>query len=185
MKYGQWVKWGCGVLCMGSAVLVAAPSTVSFQKTQQMAVKVDQVLADLTVNATVKAGQQQQFRGAMMQKVNALVPEVKWRIASYQQNQASTGAINIALNLRARITQAQVDQFNTLLAQQKDNNQKMKISVVSRQPGLAQINQAKQQLMLAMYQSIQHYTAQFNHQAESHYVIQSIRYQSNNLMPPQ
>lgn len=158
-------------------------STLSFDKTRTIDIKSTTALVNVTVNATALKGDNQTIETSALQSLSSILPDTDWKIVDFSDSQADSGASNIKIVIQARLTHNEIKILTEKLKNNNSNNSSFKVDVLSYAPDVAMIDQAKDDMMIKMYQSIQHYVQTFNKNTNSQYVIQEIRYHANALTP--
>ena len=156
-------------------------NTISFSTQSSTTVKSDTALVQVTVNATAMKNSKQTIEQSATAELYTIVPHVKWDITHYQQNQAASGVTNIKMELQSRLTQSQIMTLtNSLKKPSAALNQTLTVKVLNYNPSPEMIENAKQSLMISMYQSLQKQLEQFNSQTHSNYHIQNVSFNNAN-----
>ena len=158
-------------------------STLSFDKAHTIEIKSTTALVNVTVNATALKGDSQTIETSAVQRLSSLFPHIDWKIVDFSDSQADSGASNIKIVIQARLTHHEITTLTEKLKNNHSNNSNFKVDVLSYTPDVAMIDQAKDDMMIKMYQSIQNYVQAFNKSTNSQYIIQEIRYSANALTP--
>lgn len=159
-------------------------NTITFTMDDKITVKSDTALVQVTMNATALSDNQTTVENSVLQKLQKILPSIQWKVINYNQMQAQSGAMNIQMDVQARLTQSQIQTLNKALAQHQSPNQKLTSQVLNYNPTVESISQAKMTLMIQMYNKIQHYLKTFNQQTHRHYHIQNISYNSDQAPQP-
>jgi hypothetical protein len=154
-------------------------STISFSKNSELVVKSTTALVNVTVNATALQGDNTIIQKAAIQNLSVILPKVDWKVVDYKETQADSGAQNIKLVIQARLTEQEIKSLQKELKNTNSNNSRFNVEVVSFDPTTYMINQAQDDMMISMYQSVKQYVDQFNAKTSSHYFIRSISYGVN------
>jgi len=153
-------------------------NTVSFTLDSHVTVKSDTALVNVTVNTTALSGDNAVMKKSAINELKKILPKADWKIVNYKQSESPSGAINIKIDIQARLTQSEIESLRKSFTQHSAN-QKMAIKVLNYNPTEATVKESKQKLMIGMYQEIQQYVKDFNAKTKSNYHIQHVSYNSN------
>jgi hypothetical protein len=153
-------------------------NTVAFTLDSHVTIKSDTALVNVTVNTTTLPGDNAIVKKSAIDELKKILPKENWKIVNYKQSESASGAINIKIDIQARLTQSEIDSLRKSFAQHS-TNQKMDIKVLNYNPTEAKVKESKQNLMIGMYQEIQQYVKDFNAKTKSNYHIQHVSYNSN------
>ncbi|GGG07727.1 MULTISPECIES: hypothetical protein [Cysteiniphilum] len=154
-------------------------STISFSKSSEVIVKSDTALVNIIVNATALQGDNTIIQKAAIQNLSGVLPKIDWKVVDYKETQADSGAQNIRLVIQARLTSEEIKILQKELKNNNSNNSRFKVEVVNFDPTPEMLDQAKDNTMISMYQSIEQYVNDFNSKTNSHYFIRSVSYSIN------
>ncbi len=154
-------------------------SSISFTKTSEMIVSSTTALVNITVNATALQDDSSIIQQSAIQRLTSILPKIDWKVIDLKESQADSGAQNIKLVIQARLTDQQIKTLQKELKSNNSSNSRFKVDVISFNPTQDQLNQAKENMMLEMYQSIEQYVDTFNNKTNSHYFIRSINYNAD------
>ncbi|WP_440617742.1 hypothetical protein [Cysteiniphilum sp. 6C5] len=166
------------LLCISAYADSNTPSesTISFSKSSEIVVKSTTALVNVIVNATALQGDNTIIQKAAIQNLSGVLPKIDWKVVDYKEKQADSGAQNIRLVIQARLTSEEIKTLQKELKNNNSNNSRFKVEVVNFDPTAEMLDQAKDNTMISMYQSIEQYVNDFNHKTNSHYFIRSVNY---------
>ena len=171
-----------GAVCVANAgtmpVVYPEYNTVSFTLDSHVTVKSDTALVNVEVNITTLSGNNTIVKKSALDELKKLSPKSDWKIVNYKQSESASGAINIKIDIQARLTQSKIDALRKSFTNHS-TNQKMDIKVLNYNPTEATVKASKKKLMIGMYQEIQQYVKDFNTKTHSNYHIQHVSYNSN------
>ncbi|AJC49099.1 hypothetical protein SD28_05350 [Allofrancisella guangzhouensis] len=153
-------------------------NTISYTTQAEISIKSNSVLVQVTGYATTTLKDINNIQHKITANIKNIV-DTNWQIKNIQQNTNQSGTLNVTLELQARVTQAQLNKLQTTLDSQKSNGQKLVVDILDYNPPTQEIETAKQELMIKIYNNTKQYLNNFNKQTDSHYVIQSIKYGSD------
>ena len=107
-----------------------------------------------------------------------------WKGKDISQNTSQSRALNITTEPQGRVNQEELNKLQSTLKNQNASNQKLVAQVLDYNPPVEAIEDAKQRLMIDVYNSIQKYFENFNKQTKTNYIIQSIDYNDPNIYTP-
>ena len=178
------------LITLGTAYAMPIPpqpapqNTISFSTQDSVYVKSDTALVEITVNATATKNSRNAIEKSATDQLNSAVKGVNWKVTNYQQNQAASGVTNITLKLQARLTQIQINEVIDNLKNPSVSNQKLSLKVLSFTPTNKMLKQAKNTLMITLYQSLQNQVSDFNQKTHSNYHIQSVNFNDVHAYSP-
>lgn len=169
------------LLCLNAYADNNTPSesTISFSKSSEVIVKSTTALVNIIVNATALQGDNTIIQKAAIQNLSGVLPKIDWKVVDYKETQADSGAQNIRLVIQARLTSEEIKTLQKELKNNNSNNSRFKVEVVNFDPTPEMLDQAKDNTMISMYQSIEQYVNDFNSKTNSHYFIRSVSYSIN------
>ncbi|MFZ9035048.1 MAG: hypothetical protein ACO2ZM_02875 [Francisellaceae bacterium] len=159
------------------------PATIDFMRSQTVDVKSKTALVNVTVNATALQNDSTTIESATLSKLKAAIPNIDWKVLSLTQNEADSGAQNIKIIIEGRLSAKQITTLRKLLQNDNSNNQRFIIDVVSFTPTEKAIEDAQNDLMISMYQSIQKYVKNFNSATDSQYQIAKVDFHGTTYEP--
>lgn len=167
-----------------SCMMNANASTISFDLQKETTITAQDALVNVQINATVlQASDSQALQASTVSAMNALMPNVSWKVTNYAQQTAASGAQNIVIDLQTRLDSAQIAQLDAKLKASLPQNQTYKVQIVTFAPSLDKIQAAKNQMTIEMYQEVQEYIQNFNQQTNAQYQLKSIDYSTNTALP--
>ncbi len=169
------------LLCLNAYADNNTPSesTISFSKSSEIVVKSNTALVNIIVNATALQGDNTIIQKAAIDNLSNILPKIDWKVVDYKETQADSGAQNIRLVIQARLTSEEIKTLQKELKNNNSNNSRFKIEVINFDPTPKMLDQAKENTMISMYQSIEQYVNDFNSKTNSHYFIRSVNYSVN------
>ena len=169
------------LLCLNAYADNNAPSesTMSFSKSSEIIVKSTTALVNIIVNATALQGDSTIIQKAAIDNLANVLPKIDWKVVDYKETQADSGAQNIRLVIQARLTSEEIKTLQKELKSNNSNNSSFKVEVVNFDPTPEMLDQAKDNTMISMYQSIEQYVQELNNKTNSHYFIRSVSYSTN------
>ncbi|HAG62073.1 MAG TPA: hypothetical protein DCL40_04125 [Coxiellaceae bacterium] len=159
-----------------------ADNTMTFSTDAKVTLESNMATVLVTVNATVTHQDPQAAQASIMKRLQSYAPEVKWQVVSINQQAVASGASNITLKLWAQVSQAVLTPLHQQL-KQSHNGYTIDLVVMNYDPPEAMVQQAKQDLMIQLYQQIQAYVARFNQSTGQNFSIQSVRYSALSPQP--
>jgi hypothetical protein len=159
-------------------------NTINYTTQAETSIKSDSILVQITGYATTNLQDQTKVEKELANSVKSVV-DADWKVKDVSQNTSQSGALNITLELQARVSQEDLNKLQSTLENQKLSNQKLVVQVLDYNPPAKAIEQAKQELMIDIYSNTQKYLEAFNKQTKSNYIIQSVDYNGPNIYTPQ
>ena len=159
-------------------------NTITYTTSAKTQVKSDKALVQVTVYATALSNDQTTVEDSALQMLKQTIPDIKWRVSNYKQSDSASGALNIILEISARLSQSQLQALNKAIKSANSSSQRISVKVLNYDPTKQMIAQAKQTLMITLYQQVQSYVTRFNKETNSHYKIQYISYNDEKIDPP-
>ena len=156
---------------------------INYTTQAETSVKSDSILVQVTGYATTSLQDQTKIEQKLASTVKSMV-DADWKIKDVSQNTSKSGALNITLELQARVNQEELNKLQSTLENQKSTNQKLEVQVLDYNPPAKAIEQAKQELMIGIYNNTQKYLEDFNKQTKTNYIIQSINYNDPSVYTP-
>lgn len=150
-------------------------NTVQYTTQAETTVKSDSILVQVTGYATTTLRDQNNIQKQISDEVNNIV-KADWKVKNVEQNTSNSGALNITLQLQARISQKDLNSLQKALENQKASGKKLVVQVLDYNPPAKAIQAAKQKLMIKIFKNTQKYLNDFNKETGNTYTIQSIRY---------
>ncbi len=176
---------GVFVIVAGHA-MAGAPQvtddTVTFSTDAKVTLESNRVTVLAAINATVTHQDPQAAQASIMQQLQSYAPEVTWHVVSVDQQTVASGANNITLKLWAQVSQAVLTPLNQHL-KQSHSGYTINLTVMNYDPSEAAVRQAKEALMIQLYQNIQTYVTQFDQATQQNYRIQTVRFSSMSPQP--
>ena len=160
-------------------------ATISFQVNNKISVKSSTALVMITVNATLMSKDTTNIQTNLLKRLNSSFPKVSWKTIDYQQRPAKSGAMNIFYRLQARLIQGQINNLAEIIRHHNLPNQNIQWQIINFKPSTVKLNQAKNQLMISIYNDIQKLAKKFNEQTQSNYQVKSVNFQTNIGAPRQ
>ena len=159
-------------------------NTIQYTTQAETTVKSDSILVQVTGYATTTLQDQNNVQKQISNEVNNIV-KADWKVKNVEQNTSNSGALNITLQLQARISQKDLNSLQKALENQKTSDKKLVVQVLDYNPPAKAIEAAKQKLMIKIFKNTQEYLKDFNKETNNNYTIQSIRYSdtTNNYRP--
>ncbi|MED7789504.1 hypothetical protein [Francisella sp. 19X1-34] len=159
-------------------------NTIQYTTQAETTVKSDSILVQVTGYATTTLQDQNNIQKQISDQVNNIV-KADWKVKNVEQNTSNSGALNITLQLQARISQKDLNSLQKALENQKAAGKKLVVQVLDYNPPAKAIEAAKQKLMIKIFKNTQEYLKDFNKETNNNYTIQSIRYSdaTNNYRP--
>lgn len=178
------------ILATGSVVLACdsnsnnSYNTIKYTTQGEASVKSDSILVQVIGYATTTLQNQDSIKSQISDKVKNII-DADWKVKNLDQDTSKSGAINIKLELQARISQDDLNKLQKVLNNQdKSSNQKLVVNVLDYNPPSKEVEKAKQKLMIKLYKNTKEYLKNFNEQTNSNYTIQSINYTGTNIYKP-
>ncbi|QIV96052.1 hypothetical protein EDC55_11043 [Allofrancisella inopinata] len=158
-------------------------NTISYTTQAETSVKSDSILVQVTAYATTTLQDINNVQHKITANIKNII-DTDWKVKNIQQSTSQSGALNVTSELQARITQTQLNKLQTALDNQKINGQKLVVDILDYNPPTQDIENAKQKLMIKIYNDTKKYLNNFNKQTDSNYIIQSIKYGPDyNILP--
>lgn len=157
-------------------------NTLTFSTDAKATLESNMATVLVTVNATVTHQDPQAAQASIMKRLQSYAPEVKWQVVSINQQAVASGASNITLKLWAQVKQAVLTPLHQQL-KQSHNGYTIDLVVMNYDPPEAMVQQAKQDLMIELYQQIQAYVTRFNQSTGQDFSIQSVRFSALSPQP--
>lgn len=154
-------------------------NTLDFRTEAKTTVNSDSALVLVTVNATAVSKDTHTLQASVIATLSGYLPDVDWRVISLNQEQAASGAENIVVQCRARVSQSSLGSLSAKIKDARITNQRMTMQVLNYDAPEEVYRQANQQLMIKEYTAIQQYVDQFNKDTNSHYQIHDVSFYSN------
>jgi len=158
-------------------------NTINYTTQAETSIKSDSILVQVTGYATTNLQDQTKVEQELARTVKSVV-DADWKVKDVSQNTSQSGALNITLELQARVNQEELNKLQSTLGNQKSSNQKLVVQVLDYNPPAKAIEQAKQGLMIDIYNNTQKYLEDFNKQTKTNYIIQSIDYNDPSVYTP-
>ena len=158
-------------------------NTIKYTTQAETIVKSSSLLVKVTAYATTNFKNQNQVENDLFNMVQGIV-KADWKVKDVSQNTSQSGSLNLTIELQARITQADLTKLQSQLANQKSTNQKLVVQVLDYNPPAKDIELAKQNLMISIYNNTQKYLSNFNKKTNTNYIIQSIKYNDTGVYTP-
>ncbi|MFT4694706.1 MAG: hypothetical protein ACI8TE_001625 [Francisella sp.] len=158
-------------------------NTINYTTQAETSIKSDSILVQITGYATTNLQDQTKVEKELANSVKSVL-DADWKVKDVSQNTSQSGALNITLELQARVSQEDLNKLQSTLENQKLSNQKLVVQVLDYNPPAKAIEQAKQELMIDIYSNTQKYLEAFNKQTKSNYIIQSVDYNDPNIYTP-
>jgi hypothetical protein len=158
-------------------------NTINYTTQAETSIKSDSILVQVTGYATTNLQDQTKIEQELANSVKNVV-DIDWKVKDVSQNTSQSGALNITLEMQARVNQKDLNKLQSTLENQKSSNQKLVVQVLDYNPPAKAIEQAKQKLMIDIYNNTQEYLENFNKQTKSNYIIQSIDYNDPSIYTP-
>ncbi|QIW10187.1 hypothetical protein [Francisella sp. LA112445] len=150
-------------------------NTIQYTTQAETTVKSDSILVQVTGYATTTLQDQNTIQKQISDEVNNIV-KADWKVKNVEQNTSNSGALNITLQLQARISQKNLNSLQKALENQKASGKKLVVQVLDYNPPAKAIQAAKQKLMIKIFKNTQEYLKDFNKETNNNYTIQSIKY---------
>lgn len=150
-------------------------NTIQYTTQAETTVKSDSILVQVTGYATTTLQDQNSIQQQISDEVNNIV-KADWKVKNVEQNTSNSGALNITLQLQARISQKDLNTLQKALENQKTSGKKLVVQVLDYNPPAKDIEAAKQKLMIKIFKNTQEYLKDFNKETNNTYTIQSIKY---------
>ncbi|ASG67968.1 hypothetical protein CDV26_05830 [Francisella halioticida] len=150
-------------------------NTIQYTTQAETTVKSDSILVQVIGYATTTLQDQNNIQKQISDEVNNIV-KADWKVKNVEQNTSNSGALNITLQLQARISQKDLNSFQKALENQKASGKKLVVQVHDYNPPAKAIEAAKQKLMIKIFKDTQKYLNDFNKETSNTYTIQSIKY---------
>ena len=150
-------------------------NTIKYSTQAQTTVKSDSILVQVTGYATTNLQDQNSVEKEISDQVNNVVT-ADWKVKNLEQNKSKSGALNITVQLEARISQQDLNKLQKVLDNQQANGKKLEVEVLDYNPPIQEIQKAKQKLMIQIYQQAKEYLQTFNKETHGNYLIQSVKY---------
>ena len=173
------------ILLLGTATVSAAFAdqncaenfnTITYSTQAQSTIKSDSILVQVTGYATTTLEDQDSVEKNIAKTVNDIV-KAKWKVKNLDQNTNNSGTLNVAVQLQARISKAELINLQSTLQKQKSYSQKLEVKVLDYNAPASDIEKAKEKLMIVLFNNTKTYLKDFNQETGSHYVIQKMRYE--------
>ena len=158
-------------------------NTINYTTQAETSIKSDSILVQITGYATTNLQDRTKVEKELANSVKSVL-DADWKVKDVSQNTSQSGALNITLELQARVSQEDLNKLQSTLENQKLSNQKLVVQVLDYNPPAKAIEQAKQELMIDIYSNTQKYLEAFNKQTKSNYIIQSVDYNDPNIYTP-
>ena len=156
---------------------------INYTTQAETSIKSDSILVQVTGYATTSLQDQTNIEQELVSTVTSVV-DADWKVKDVSQNTSQSGALNITIKLQARVNQEELNKLQSTLKNKKSSNQKLVVQVLDYNPPAEAIEQAKQELMIDIYNNTQKYLKNFNKQTKANYIIQSIDYNDPNVYTP-
>ncbi|API86749.1 hypothetical protein [Francisella uliginis] len=150
-------------------------NTIQYTTQAETTVKSDSILVQVTGYATTTLQDQNNIQKQISDEVNNIV-KADWKVRNVEQNTSNSGALNITVQLQARISQKDLNSLQKALENQKASGKKLVVQVLDYNPPAKAIQAAKQKLMIKIFKDTQKYLDDFNKETNNTYTIQSIKY---------
>ncbi|MBS0357671.1 MAG: hypothetical protein JSS53_00150 [Proteobacteria bacterium] len=134
---------------------------VMFQVTGEQWVKTDSAKVNVTVNATQTQAGLEKVRQEILAHLGKIA-EVEWHITRFDRSQDSSGLEHLAVDAEARVPAAQLDNLREKAKSVSQAGATYQISNVDYTPSLDEMEQAKSQLRVALYEKIKQELARLN-----------------------
>lgn len=159
-------------------------NTIEYSTQAQTTVKSDSILVQVTGYATTNLQDQNSVEKEISDQVNGMVA-ADWKVKNLEQDKSRSGALNVTVQLEARISQQDLNKLQKALENQQANGKKLEVQVLDYNPPNQEIQKAKQKLMIEIYQQAKEYLKTFNKKTSGNYLIQSVKYNdaSSNYRP--
>ncbi|AIT08708.1 hypothetical protein LO80_01110 [Candidatus Francisella endociliophora] len=158
-------------------------NTITYTTQAETTVKSDSILVQVTGYATTTLEDQNSIQKEISDEVNSIV-KADWKVKNLEQDKSRSGALNVTLQLEARISQQDLNNLQKALENQKASGKKLVAQVLDYNPPAKDIQAAKQDLMVQIYKDTKAYLDNFNKETHSNYLIQSIKYNDTNSYRP-
>jgi DNA polymerase III delta prime subunit len=159
-------------------------NVVQYATQAETTVKSNSVLVQVTGYATTTLENQNIVEKQITDQVNNIV-KADWKVKNLEQNTSNSGALNITLQLQARISKQELNKLQSALDNQKASGKKLIVEVLDYNPPAVEVELAKQELMIRIFKDTKKYLDEFNKETDSDYTIQSIKYTDfNNYYRP-
>jgi hypothetical protein len=156
---------------------------IKYTTQAETSVKSDSILVQVTGYATTTLQDQNKVEQDLSSLVQGII-KADWKVKDVSQNTSQSGALNVTLELQVRISQADLNKLQSELENQKSANQKLVVQVLDYNPPAKDIELAKQNLMINIYNNTQKYLSNFNEKTNTNYIIQSIDYNDTGVYTP-
>lgn len=150
-------------------------NTIKYSTQAQTTVKSDSILVQVTGYATTNLKDQNSVEKEISDQVNGMVA-ADWKVKNLEQDKSRSGALNITVQLEARISQQDLNKLQKELENQQADGKKLEVHVLDYNPPIQEIQKAKQKLMIDIYQKAKEYLKTFNKETSGNYLIQSVKY---------
>lgn len=153
---------------------------INYTTQAETSIKSDSILVQVTAYATTNFQNQTKIKQELTNSIKNIV-DANWKVKDINQNTSQSGALNITLKLEARVDQKELSKLQSVLEKQKSTSKKLVVEVLDYNPSTKIIEQAKQKLMIDLYNDTQKYLKDFNKQTNTNYIIQSVKYNTPNV----
>ncbi|QLE78267.1 hypothetical protein FLM55_00340 [Francisella sp. Scap27] len=150
-------------------------NTISYSTQAQTTIKSDSILVQVTGYATTTLKDQNSVEKDIAKKANDIV-KADWKVKNLDQNTNNSGTLNITVQLEARISKTELTTLQSALQKQKSYSQKLEVKVLDYNAPASDIEKAKQDLMIHIFNNTKNYLNDFNKKTGSKYIIQKMRY---------
>ena len=142
---------------INAAIATPLANTISYQFHDTASISSSTALVNIKFYSTSLANNNANIRQSALSMLSNIMPHEQFKVVNYTESKSASGAINAELNIQSRLTQNQVDKLKSELNKNSNNDESIKVDILNFLPSTEALNNAKQQLMVSMYNKVKNY----------------------------
>lgn len=157
---------------------------INYKTTAESLIVVEKAQITVRLDATLKSSSSAKVQQGAIDKLQKISPNSKWTVESYNQNNTSSGLLNISITFKTHLNSTQVAKLTSLIKSLNNSGERYSISHINYEPELQNIEQTKNKLRISMLGDIKQQINKLNQSESSNYTLKEVTFSAQNSSLP-